>query len=81
MLTGKRFQLGRETLALDVVDGKRALVALAVDLDTRGTEINDVSARTSSRVLACAAQAPGVRRLGRFELHPLGPERDCIQFG
>jgi hypothetical protein len=75
MLTGKRFQLGRETIALDVVDGKRTVVALpvgatikivsgpvdsdrmidiswqgrtltmfAVDLDTRGTEIKDVSA-------------------------------------
>jgi len=28
MLTGKRFQLGRQTLALDVVDGKRTVVNL-----------------------------------------------------
>ena len=30
MLTGKRFQLGRETIALDVVDGKRTAVRLPI---------------------------------------------------
>jgi len=38
MLTGKRFQLGRQTLALDVVDGKRTVVNLPA-----GTVIKIVS--------------------------------------